>query len=81
LKAHLYNRPDAGSRYIERGDYNIVSREGIIIYPSQFARKVRPGSQFDLSILKRITDKPVGTMCPNCNHTNPDFTHGSWIDW
>ncbi|KAF7333473.1 hypothetical protein MVEN_02363500 [Mycena venus] len=80
LKAHLHDRPDAGSRYIQRGDYNIVSQEGVIMSPLQFARKVRPGSRFDMSILKRIASKPAGQKCPNCDHTNPDSADGSWID-
>ncbi|KAJ7191183.1 hypothetical protein GGX14DRAFT_579156 [Mycena pura] len=39
LKAYLFNRPEAGSRYVDRGDYNIVSTQGDIIARSNIRRK------------------------------------------
>ncbi|KAJ7230101.1 hypothetical protein GGX14DRAFT_409971 [Mycena pura] len=87
LKAFLHNRPQAGGRYVERGDYSIVSPEGRNVLPVHFAAELRAGIQFDMSIVKRsiITQsielqKPTAQKCPYCQYTNPDAAEGSWIN-
>ncbi|KAJ7433212.1 hypothetical protein FB451DRAFT_1314614 [Mycena latifolia] len=81
LKAHLHQRPHAGSRYVERGDYAIVTPDGAVILPSEFARNLRPGAQFDMSIVKRIRAElePTPRICPYCNHSNSGGEEGGWI--
>ncbi|KAJ7146909.1 hypothetical protein C8R44DRAFT_758463 [Mycena epipterygia] len=81
LKAHLHDRPQAGSRYVERGDYNVVSTEGIVIRPLDFAGTLRAGVQLEMSIIKRRRDrlKPTPKKCPHCNHTNSDARNNGWI--
>ncbi|KAJ7190262.1 hypothetical protein GGX14DRAFT_606084 [Mycena pura] len=83
LKAFLHNRPQAGGRYVERGDYSIVSPEGRNVLPVHFAAELRAGIQFDMSIVKRsiITrtielQKPTAQKCPYCQYTNPDAAEG-----
>ncbi|KAJ7506565.1 hypothetical protein B0H11DRAFT_235296 [Mycena galericulata] len=39
LKAYLHGHREAGSTYVERGDYNIVSPDGDIIRPPQFIHR------------------------------------------
>ncbi|KAJ7752990.1 hypothetical protein B0H16DRAFT_782946 [Mycena metata] len=79
LKAHLHNRPQAGSRYVERGDYNVVSPSGVVIRPFDLAAKLRAGIQFDISIVKRRRDRPTPRKCPQCNHTNQGSRNNGWI--
>ncbi|KAJ7479334.1 hypothetical protein B0H11DRAFT_1274187 [Mycena galericulata] len=80
LKAHLHGRPEAGSRYVERGDYSIVSADGAIVPPSRIAGKLRAGSKFDMSIQKKIRDrvKPSGSWCPHCDRVSaPSRDHSA----
>ncbi|KAJ7451402.1 hypothetical protein FB451DRAFT_1284391 [Mycena latifolia] len=83
LKAHLHQRPQAGSRYVERGDYTIVTPDGTIILPWDFARNLGPGAQFNMSIVKfkriRAELEPTPRICPYCNHRNSDGEEGGWI--
>ncbi|KAJ7817012.1 hypothetical protein B0H13DRAFT_2459076 [Mycena leptocephala] len=53
IKAYMQNRQEAGGLYVQRGDYNIVSREGSIISPMEFAETVKAGMQVEMSIIKR----------------------------
>ncbi|KAJ7881225.1 hypothetical protein B0H13DRAFT_2049691 [Mycena leptocephala] len=85
LKAYLFNRPEAGSRYVDRGDYNIVSTQGDIIARSNVRGKVRAWMQFEISIIKR----PRGwawppatqqTTCPQCGQTSAEAAEGSWVN-
>ncbi|KAF7333387.1 hypothetical protein MVEN_02354400 [Mycena venus] len=70
LKASLHGRRQAGSEYVERGDYSIVSAKGAIIRPSVFAGMVKAGSRFDMSIIKQRRDYvwPSYRKCPHCEH-------------
>ncbi|KAJ7071616.1 hypothetical protein C8F01DRAFT_1111245, partial [Mycena amicta] len=80
LRAYLFNRPDAGSRYVERGDYSIVSNDGIIIPPLRLRREVRPGLVLDMSIIQRRPWRPRSRKCPYCSHTNANAVEGTWVD-
>ncbi|KAJ7127903.1 hypothetical protein C8R44DRAFT_733308 [Mycena epipterygia] len=80
LRAYLFNRPDAGSRYVERGDYSIVSTAGIIILRLQLRGELRAGIQFDMSIIKRKYSASP-RMCPHCGQINRDAVEGSWANW
>ncbi|KAJ7716943.1 hypothetical protein B0H16DRAFT_449936 [Mycena metata] len=65
LKAYLFNRPEAGSRYVERGDYSVVTTQGEVISRSNVREKVRAWMQFDISIVKRSLEwTPMA--CPQC---------------
>jgi hypothetical protein len=61
LRAYC-SRPDAGSRYIECGDYSIVSTDGAIIPHLRFHGELKAGIEFDMSIKGRVAKKgsPVG---------------------
>ncbi|KAJ7797913.1 hypothetical protein B0H14DRAFT_2618442 [Mycena olivaceomarginata] len=53
LKAHLHDHPQAGSRYVERGDYSVLSTNGIKLQPFELAGRLRAGIQLEISIIKR----------------------------
>ncbi|KAJ7862149.1 hypothetical protein B0H14DRAFT_3863213 [Mycena olivaceomarginata] len=53
LKAYLRGLPQAGGRYVERGDYGIVSEGGSFIVPIKFAQTVKAGIVLEISILQR----------------------------
>ncbi|KAJ7913944.1 hypothetical protein B0H13DRAFT_2325794 [Mycena leptocephala] len=84
LKAHLCNCLKAGGRYVEYGDYSIVSEDGGIIPPPHL-RKLMAGTRFDMSIIKRkrlgydLTD--VAAECPHCHRDNPDTPINGWRRW
>ncbi|KAJ7017726.1 hypothetical protein C8F04DRAFT_1154853 [Mycena alexandri] len=87
LKAYLFNHPDAGSQYVSRGDYNIISTEGEVIPRSNLRRKVGAWMQFDMSIVKRAPDwtRPQlqaaqQTTCPQCGQASAEATEGSWVN-
>ncbi|KAJ7482465.1 hypothetical protein FB451DRAFT_120211 [Mycena latifolia] len=85
LKAYLFNRPEAGSRYVDRGDYNIVSTQGDVIARSNVHGKVRAWMQFDISIIKRarVGTRPQAaqqTTCPQCGQTSAEAAEGSWVN-
>ncbi|KAJ7879146.1 hypothetical protein B0H13DRAFT_961240 [Mycena leptocephala] len=86
IKAHLpIHRLEAGSRYVHRGDYSIVSCEGCIISPMEFPGTVRAGLQVEMSILKRQVqnrqDAVQNTQCPHCHRNNADETGNDWYKW
>jgi hypothetical protein len=84
LKAYLFNHPDAGSKYVNRGDYNIVSAEGEVIPRSNLRRQVGAWMQFHMSIIKRTTDQrrpATHQSCPQCGKRNAEAIDGSWVDW
>ncbi|KAJ7302865.1 hypothetical protein DFH08DRAFT_826191 [Mycena albidolilacea] len=56
LKVYMFNRLEVGADYVEWGDYNLVCLDGSIILRVDFPRAVKPGSQFDMSIIKRHTE-------------------------
>ncbi|KAJ7786904.1 hypothetical protein B0H14DRAFT_2956401 [Mycena olivaceomarginata] len=79
LKACIFNRPEAGARYVERGDYNLYLPEGTIIRRVDFARTVKSGAQLDMSIIKRPqfryapkvekkTQGPTGNEWTHCSN-------------
>ncbi|KAJ7117212.1 hypothetical protein C8R43DRAFT_108534 [Mycena crocata] len=82
IKAHLLHRPEAGGRYIERGDYHIVSgEEATTILPVEFARKIKPGMQVEMSIIKRRRDQQgqVNTRCQHCGCDNANESGNGWF--
>ncbi|KAJ7248755.1 hypothetical protein C8J57DRAFT_1357740 [Mycena rebaudengoi] len=81
LKAHLHGRPQAGSKYVERGDYNVVSADGIVLRPFDLAGRLGAGMQLDISIIKRRRDriKPTPQKCPHCDNTNKNSWDNGWF--
>ncbi|KAJ7086568.1 hypothetical protein C8R44DRAFT_37144 [Mycena epipterygia] len=51
LKASC-NHADVGSRYVEAGDYSIVSSDGVIVPRLRLRGEVRTGIVFDMSIIQ-----------------------------
>ncbi|KAJ7201065.1 hypothetical protein GGX14DRAFT_658915 [Mycena pura] len=80
LKAYICNYPEAGSTYVERGDYSIVSSDGVIIPRLRLRGELRAGIEFDMSIIKRKRLRQVPQKCPHCSHTNQDAVEGSWVN-
>ncbi|KAJ7302880.1 hypothetical protein DFH08DRAFT_988527 [Mycena albidolilacea] len=76
LKAYMFNRPEAGADCIERGDYDLVRPEGSIILCVDSPRAVKPGSQFDMNIIKRPMEfhRPDLEECPYCNQKKQQVT-------
>ncbi|KAJ7086575.1 hypothetical protein C8R44DRAFT_893634 [Mycena epipterygia] len=64
------NRPDVGSRYVEAGDYSILSTNGVIVLRLRLRGEVRAGIVFDMSIIQRKRMRPALQKCPHCGHTN-----------
>ncbi|KAJ7184979.1 hypothetical protein C8R46DRAFT_1065671 [Mycena filopes] len=81
LKAYLHDRPEAGSQYVERGDYNVVSHNGTIIHPSNFAARLTAEKHLEISIIKRRRDrrKPRPERCPQCDHINKSARNNTWV--
>ncbi|KAJ7034901.1 hypothetical protein C8F04DRAFT_1100446 [Mycena alexandri] len=74
------SRPDAGSRYIERGDYSIVSTDGAIIPRLMLRGELKAGIEFDMSIIQRTHSRPAAQECHHCGHTNADAIEATWIN-
>ncbi|KAJ6483030.1 hypothetical protein DFH09DRAFT_408761 [Mycena vulgaris] len=79
LRAYC-NRPDVGSTYIERGDYSIVSSDGVIIPRLRLGGQLRAGVVFDISIIKRKRLLPDRRRCPHCGQSNQDPVEGNWVN-
>ncbi|KAJ7620244.1 hypothetical protein FB45DRAFT_148922 [Roridomyces roridus] len=83
LKAYLCDNPEAGSSYIDRGDYSIVATDGQIITQRDFRLGgVKEGMKFDVGIIKRARNLPqqYGT-CPQCGQANAEVAVDKlWID-
>ncbi|KAJ7934656.1 hypothetical protein B0H13DRAFT_595994 [Mycena leptocephala] len=85
LKTYLGSQPEAGGRYVQRGDYGIVSAEGKVIVPVDFRRTVRAGMQVEMSIVKRRlqnrSDQTQKTQCPHCQRKNTNEPDNDWFTW
>ncbi|KAJ7832667.1 hypothetical protein B0H14DRAFT_1173216 [Mycena olivaceomarginata] len=79
LRAYCH-RPETGSRYVERGDYSIVSPDGAIIPRLRLRREVKAGIEFDMSIIQRKRWRPAPEKCHHCGHTNADAAEGTWVN-
>ncbi|KAJ7711720.1 hypothetical protein DFH07DRAFT_786053, partial [Mycena maculata] len=84
IKTYLRRSPDAGARYVEHGDYSIVSQEGSFLVPAKFATTVRAGMQLEISILQREDRWPdddviPNTMCPHCHSPQATATTNGWF--
>ncbi|KAJ7256992.1 hypothetical protein C8J57DRAFT_1649071 [Mycena rebaudengoi] len=67
LKGYLSKHPEAGGRYVNRGDYNIISNEGVVISHANLRGKVKAGTHVEMSIIKRSTYRPeIRQTCPQC---------------
>ncbi|KAJ7658979.1 hypothetical protein B0H14DRAFT_3077906 [Mycena olivaceomarginata] len=74
LKACIFNRPEAGARYVERGDYNLFLPEGTIVRRVDFSRTVKSGMQLDMT-----SSNGHDFPCPYCNEENPKTAGNEWI--
>ncbi|KAJ7257051.1 hypothetical protein C8J57DRAFT_555338 [Mycena rebaudengoi] len=80
LKAYLFGHPEAGARYVDRGDYNIISAEGVVISHAKLRGKVKAGTHVEMSIIKRSAYRPeIRQRCPQCGQTSAKATEGSWV--
>ncbi|KAJ7601560.1 hypothetical protein B0H17DRAFT_1155260 [Mycena rosella] len=79
LRAYC-SRPDAGSRYIERGDYSIVSTDGAIIPRLRLRGELKAGIEFDMSIIQRTHSRPAPQECHHCGHTDADAVEATWVN-
>ncbi|KAJ7259319.1 hypothetical protein C8J57DRAFT_1472103 [Mycena rebaudengoi] len=80
LKAYLSGDPKAGSRYVDRGDYNIISTEGVVISHSNLRGKVKAETCVEMSIIKRKVRRPIKDKCPQCSKTSAAAPEGSWVN-
>ncbi|KAJ7497712.1 hypothetical protein FB451DRAFT_1212479 [Mycena latifolia] len=84
INAYLHNNPEAGSQYVQCGDYHIVSSEGSIITPMEFTQAVRAGTRVEMSIIKRQLHnwrdrQTQNTRCPYCYRNNANQTLNDWF--
>ncbi|KAJ7720449.1 hypothetical protein DFH07DRAFT_858568 [Mycena maculata] len=81
LKAHLHHRRAAGSDYIERGDYSVLSSDGHDVSDWDFRGQLKAGKRFDLSIIMKVQgDVPKNKSCPGCSVSlHSDGEIGGWI--
>lgn len=76
-----YCRDRVGSRFIERGDYQMVlSEDGTTMETSVFATTVEPGMVLEMSIVVSLADE-IPKQCPKCQCTDPGIADGAWIEW
>ncbi|KAJ7774416.1 hypothetical protein B0H14DRAFT_2964918 [Mycena olivaceomarginata] len=68
-------RRKAGARYVERGDYSIVSEDGSFIVPARFAETVKAGMLLEISILQRQVQNRIDTV----QHTTQATTGNGWF--
>ncbi|KAJ6536782.1 hypothetical protein DFH09DRAFT_1091256 [Mycena vulgaris] len=61
---YMRGRKEAGGRYVERGDYRIISPEGDIINPPAFIRTLKAGVRLEMSIVK--WGGSTLYKCPQC---------------
>lgn len=85
IKACLVGRPDAGTYYVERGDYGIVFEDGRFIAPVEFAERVGVGTRLEMSILQRQVQNEDGaiqsTICPHCSFPRAIESGRGWYKW
>ncbi|KAJ7893297.1 hypothetical protein B0H14DRAFT_2559714 [Mycena olivaceomarginata] len=83
LKGYLRRQPQAGGRYVERGDYSIVSQDGSFIVPVEFAQTVRAGMLLEMSIIQKRIQYQIDiiqkTTCPQCRCPQATTTGNGWF--
>ncbi|KAJ7633240.1 hypothetical protein FB45DRAFT_523951 [Roridomyces roridus] len=81
LQAYLFNSPEAGRSYIDRGDYSIVSADGDVIPYPKVCGRVSPSTQIHISIIKRtVRPRTPRQMCPECSRTSAEAKEDSWVE-
>ncbi|KAJ7044729.1 hypothetical protein C8F04DRAFT_595450 [Mycena alexandri] len=83
LKTYLCGKREAGSRYVDRGDYSLISSNGEVSAPSQLIGTIKGSMCLEMSIVKRVSDASLREKCPQCGHTcqNLEPTDAGWIAW
>ncbi|KAJ7434786.1 hypothetical protein B0H11DRAFT_2295953 [Mycena galericulata] len=84
LKGYLRRLPQSGGRYIERGDYSIVSEDANFVVRKEFAETVKAYMLLEIRILQRQVQKRSATLQNNaCQavvvHRQPQETGGSSV--
>ncbi|KAJ7102683.1 hypothetical protein C8R43DRAFT_963912 [Mycena crocata] len=80
LKMYLSERREAGARYVECGDYNVVSSEGEVIQPPDFITTVKDGTRLEMGIIKRETNiSTPARSCLQCGCGGGTAHHTGWI--
>jgi hypothetical protein len=79
MNGYCRNRP--GSRFVERGDYEVMrATDSQIITHSEFV--VESGMTLAMAILMRQNMLDQNNKCPRCDHLNSDvILHDGWIEW
>ncbi|KAJ6561410.1 hypothetical protein DFH09DRAFT_1279210 [Mycena vulgaris] len=72
LERYMRGRKEAGGRYVERGDYRMISPEGDIINPPAFIRTLKAGVRLEMSIVKWGSTL---YKCPQCKSPVWDSIH------
>ncbi|KAF7343500.1 ARID domain-containing protein [Mycena sanguinolenta] len=63
-----YLRHRTGGRYIERGEYNLMTDGGGFIMPETFAQTIKAGITLEISIQRRVQTRNDVTRNPSCPH-------------
>ncbi|KAJ7741049.1 hypothetical protein B0H16DRAFT_1890609 [Mycena metata] len=81
LKTYMCGKRDAGSRYVDRGDYSLISSSGEVSPPSQLISTIKGSVCLEMSIVKRVSDASLLEKCPHCGHAceNLEATDAGWI--
>ncbi|KAJ7478643.1 hypothetical protein B0H11DRAFT_2194236 [Mycena galericulata] len=85
LNGYLRCRPQAGGRYVERGDYSIVSEDDSPIVPVKFAQDVKAGMLLEMSIrlhmwlLASFLNTIQNITCPGCGCLNAITKENGWL--
>ncbi|KAJ7167569.1 hypothetical protein C8R46DRAFT_1218505 [Mycena filopes] len=83
LKTYLCGKREAGSRYVDRGDYSLISANGEVSPPSQVIETIKGSVCFEMSIIKGVADTSLLQKCPQCGHACEGLepNDAGWISW
>ncbi|KAF8586183.1 hypothetical protein K439DRAFT_1631944, partial [Ramaria rubella] len=78
-----YCKDRIGNRYVDRGDYHILSAEGSLIPRREFASSVKAGVVVEMSIIIRMrrTQREGKNVCPRCRCANTNgIPNQGWFE-
>ena len=80
-----YCKDRVGDDYVARGAYGVLqSRDTRIMQPVEFASRVQPGMELEMSIMLRQHNNLRDTRkeCPRCHFINIGVTYvDAWVEW
>jgi hypothetical protein len=73
----------AGRSYVDRGDYELMTNDSLIINPTTWDTIIKPGVTINMNAILRLLglDDSDSRRCPGCARVCPQASLNSQVQW